>query len=445
MSARVSSLLWIAVAAGLGACSGQEGTIGITIVGAPDSDVLPQIDRIVATLQSPARTFEGTRDSDNRLSLSIELKADGSSGDLIVEGFSADNTLIAVGRVGPLPLSAIDADIAVYMAAPLSVEAAPAQLDPPRSHLGSAVATGGALFVGGLGPEGALADIDGYSTYLHSLQAGLDMPTPVSDPAVMTGSSGFIYILGGRDAEGQPRAESYSFNPSGIYQTLLVSDENARSGVGMTVVGQDLFVVSGDPGLLLDGFSGTARPLLNGEELDGPPVTLLSDTNLQVIFAGSGVSGGGAIYENGQIQRVGAPDELLLRSGHRGIGLPTNEALYVGGALAGVATTTAVLFKPLTGSFQTIELLATPRRNPALAITSRYLLVVGGEADDGQPIGDVEVFDASTLDLIAVIPLQVPRKNTSAQPLGNGQVLIAGGQDASGAPIGILELFTPDE
>jgi hypothetical protein len=444
-AASKSWLLCVALASSLGACGGQEGTIGITIVGAPNSDVLPQIQRIEATLLNPLRTFEGTRGSDNQLNLSIELRADGSSGDLVVEGFDSDDALIAVGRVGPLPLSAINEDIAVYMAAPMSLAEAPVQLDPPRSHLGTTIAVGGVLFVGGIGPEGPIADFDGYSTFLHATRSFLDMPSPVSDPAVISGSSGSVYILGGNDAAGLPRAESYAYDPKGFYQSLVVSDESARAGVGMTVVGTDLFVASGNPGLLVDGFSGTARPLLNGEGLDGPPITLFSDTNLQVLFAGSGVDDGGAIYEDGQIRRVGTPDELLLRDRHRGIALPTNEALYVGGSIAGVATTTAVLFKPLTGSFQTIELLATPRNNPAIAITGRHLLVVGGEADDGQPVGDVEIFDATTLDPIAVVPLQVPRKNTSAQPLRNGQVLIAGGQDASGAPTGVLELFTPEE
>lgn len=433
----------------LAACSGEDGTIAITVVGAPGSELLPRIERIRATFTNPEHSFEGTRGGDNSLDLSIDLEADQRSGDLIVEGFDQADTLIAVGRVGPLPLNAIDADIVVYMGPPLGLAEAPVLLDPPRSHLGSTAASFGVLMAGGVGPEGTLADVDVYSTYLHSMQDGLDMPKPVSDPALIAGSSGFVYMIGGSDAAGQATADSFAFDttvaPTGSYRALVIAEEHARTDANATIVGEELFLISGNPGLLLDGFTGTARALVNAEDLDGPAVTLFSNNNLQVVFAGKGVSGGGAIYQQGGIQVVGTPDDLTTRENHRGVQLPTNEALFLGGSISGVAVATAVLYKPLSGSFQSVDLLATPRNNPAVAVTDRYLVVVGGEADDGQPVPDVEVFDVNTLAPVAIVPLQVPRKNTSAQPLVNGQVLIAGGEDSEGNAIGVLELFTPDE
>jgi hypothetical protein len=435
--------------AALASCTGENGTIGITVVGAPDSEILPNIERIRATFTNPVKTFEGTRGSDGSLDLSIELLADSRVGDIIVEGYNASDALIAVGRAGPLPLNAINAEIVVYMAPPLSVAEAPVVLDPPRSLPGSAAASFGVLLAGGLGADGPIATVDVYSTYLHSMQSGLDMPAPVSDSAVVAGDRGFVYMVGGSNEAGEAVADSYAFDttiaPSGRYRELVVAEENARSGASTAIVGEELFIVSGNPGLLLDGFSGTARALLNGEDLDGPAVTLFSENNLQVVFAGSGVSEGAAIYEAGQIRRLGAPDELLMREKHRGVSLPSNEALFLGGSIGGEAVVSAVLYKPLSGSFQPINLLVTPRNNPAVAVTDRYLVVVGGEDDDGNPVAEVEIFDVNTLEPVATGLLQVPRKNTSAQPLVNGQVLIAGGEDADGNPVGIMELFTPDE
>ncbi len=431
-----------------GACGGQEGTIAITVVGAPDSELLPRIESLRATLSNPLTVFEGQRDANGVLNIEIDLKADGRSGDLVVEGFDADDELIAIGRVGPLPLAAIDAEVNVYLGPPLGLAEAPVRLDPPRSDMGSTAASFGVLFAGGVGVDGVLADVDVYSTYLHTLQSGADMPEPLSEVSVARGSAGFIYMLGGRDSEGTASARSFAFDttraPAGSYRDMVMAPEHARAGKSMTIVGQDLYLVAGDPGLLLDGFQGTARPLQNGDALDGVAVTVVAGNNLQVIFAGADVESGAALFELNQIRRVSAPAELLRRR-HRGLQLPTNEALFVGGSLDDVATTTAVVYKPSSTSFQVVELLATPRLDPAIAITDRYLVVAGGESDTGEPIGDVEVFDASTLEPVTVLPLQVPRRGASAQALSNGQVLVAGGIDESGAPVDVLELFTPDQ
>jgi len=83
---------------------------------------------------------------------------------------------------------------------------------------------------------------------------------------------------------------------------------------------------------------------------------------------------------------------------------------------------------------------ATPRTDCAAAATSRHLVIAGGTG----ALDSVEVFDATTLALVATATLTVPRTGASALALPNGQVLIAGGTDGSGAPIETLELFTPE-
>ena len=449
--------IWaLALTLGIGAmaCGGEEGTISVGIVAAPGSELLPRIDRIRGTFSNGGKTFEAERDSDGTLKVGIDFKADGRSGDLIVEGFDRSGIRIAVGRVGPLPLAAIDANVSVYLAQPQSIAEAPVSLDVPRSHIGGTEASFGALLAGGLGADGPVTDVDIYSTYLHQLQSGLPMPEARSNVAVVAGGVGFVYMLGGDDADGEARSESYAFDitvpPSGSYRPLVISAENARSGVTTAIVGQELYLVSGDPVLLLDGIAGTARPLVDGAGLDGPAATVVGDNRLQVVFGGAGVVDpelggvGAAVYETDHATHLEAPPEMI-RTQHRALTLPTAQVLFLGGAIDEVATTSAVLYSIATGGFEVIDLLATGRRNPAVALTNRYLVVVGGEDDTGAAIGDAELFDAFTLERVAIIPLLVPRKNAVAHALNNGQVLIAGGQDQDGAPIGLLSLFTPDE
>ncbi|MBL4637573.1 MAG: hypothetical protein JKY56_27200 [Kofleriaceae bacterium] len=432
-------------------CSGRDGTISISVLSAPGSEILSQVQRLEASLvdsnNSELAHFGGRRDSDGVLTIAIDLDASAVNAKLIVEGFSAADERIAFGRVGPLPLSAVNATLAVFLAPPLSIREAPISLSEPLSHIGATFASFGVILAGGQNVDGPVDSVTVYSSYLHSSQEGLAMPVALSQPTLVAGSSGTIYMIGGTDTQQNPSNVALAFDttaaPAGSYRALVMADQYARSGSTAAVVGQEQFIVSGDPALLLDGFQNTLRPLPGGENLTGPGHTALADNSLQVVFAGAELSSGAALFESGLIRTLSPPVEML-RTEHRGIALPSGEILFLGGAIDGVATTSAVLYKPESQSFQTISLLASPRRNPALAITDDYLVVVGGEADDGSPLPDVEIFDADTLAAVATLALVVPRKDTVAHPLNNGQVLIAGGLDSNNRPTAVLELFTPD-
>tara|TARA_R110002096_G_scaffold44526_10_gene120335 strand:+ start:929 stop:2305 length:1377 start_codon:yes stop_codon:yes gene_type:complete len=450
---RVSLLL------ALSACTRQEGTIGISVLADPNSDLLSQIDKIEATYTGRDKTFSATRDDDG-LSLSIDLEADGSSGDLVFEGYTSDGARIAVGRVGPLPLAAIDAEVFVFLAPPNSITQAPVSLSVPRSHIGGTEASFGALLVGGLGVDGPVDAVDVYSTYLHTVQSGLSLPQPKSAISVSAGASGLFYLLGGADEADEATADTLIFDtrvpPSGGYSSLAIDNEFARKGATSAIVGEEQFLVSGDPALFLDGFRGSVQAIPGGEGLNGQAATVVSASGLQVVFAGANVIDpelggvGAAVFELGEVRHVEAPEELR-RLDHRAITLLSGDVLFIGGALEdGTLTTSAVQYSPATqslaqGSFAVTELLATGRRNPAVAITDKFLVVVGGEDADGDAIADAEVFDVRTLAPVATIPLVVARKNATAHALGNGQILIAGGQDEAGAPTELLGLFTPDE
>ena len=124
--------------------------------------------------------------------------------------------------MGPLPLAAIDANVNVYLGPPLGLAEAPVSLDPPRSKMGTTAASFGVLFAGGQNAEGALDKVEVYSTYMHAMQDGADLPQAVSDPSVAPGTTGFIYILGGTDSDGQPTSQSFAFDttvpPAGTYR-----------------------------------------------------------------------------------------------------------------------------------------------------------------------------------------------------------------------------------
>lgn len=445
------ALLLVLLSSSLFACSGREGTISVSILSSPESEILSQIQRLEASLVSldgsELERFEGSRSTQGTLAIDIEFTAGESSGYLNVRGYDENDDQIAFGRVGPLPLSAIDANVAVFLAPPLSISQAPIALDEPLSHIGSTTASFGVFLAGGKNAEGPVNQVSVYSSYLHTMQEGLPMPVALSEPTLVPGGSGTVYMVGGIDSEQAPSNVALAFDttapPAGSYRAMIMAPEHARVGAVAAVVGQEQYLLSGDPALLLDGFQNTLRALSDGDMLSGPAHTLVTNNSLQVIFAGAEVGSGAALYEAGQVTRLSPPPEMN-RIDHQGIALANGEILYLGGAIDDVATRGAVLYKTESRSFQTIELLATARRNPAVARTGDYLVVVGGEDDTGKALGDVEVFDAVTLAPVAVLPLQVARKNTTANALNNGQVLIAGGLDAEGNPSAILELFTPD-
>ncbi len=434
----------------LTSCDNREGTISVTVVSAPQSDLLAQIEHVEATFVSPSgeRSFQADRSPEEGLHIQIALEANGDNGELIVEGFAADGSRIAFGKVGPLPLGAIDASVAVYLGAPMSIAQAPVSLSGPRSHVGGSAASFGALLAGGQDENGPVDIVEVYSTYTHTTQPGLAMPSPLIAPTLAPSASGLVYMVGGTNVDAEPSNSAYAFDttqpPTGRYRALRMAEDLARSSASAAIVGQEQFLITGNPALLLDGFQAVLRPLLGGEELDGPATTVVSQGRLLVLIAGKNVASGAAIFENGQIRRLSPPPEVL-RTDHRSILLPTGEILLLGGAIDNVSTTTAVVYKPIGDVFQPIDLLATPRRNPAVAITASYLVVIGGEDDTGAPVGDAEVFDANTLQPVVVLPLEVPRTGISAHTLNNGQVLIVGGTDASGQVTDRLELFTPDQ
>ena len=119
--------------AGLCGCGGITGTIALELVTAPGSTVLADLTRARLTLSDPLTVVEVERGDDGRFRLELDVLALGPAGQLTFEGFDAGGARRALGRTPGLPVAAIDADVAIYVAAPDTLAAAPALSRPPAT------------------------------------------------------------------------------------------------------------------------------------------------------------------------------------------------------------------------------------------------------------------------------------------------------------------------
>jgi hypothetical protein len=441
----------LALAAPGTACDGQLGTIRIALLTAPGSDPLAEAQTIRLTLSDPPTTLETERADDGSFALTLEVVAVGQLGFLSLEARAADDRTVAVGRTAALPIAAIDADIALFVAAPDSLAEAPVRLEPARTAIGGSRLPYGALLAGGQDGAGVAVDaLAIYNVYDHALQIGEPLPASRSGITCAGGLSRYAFLFGGADETGAPTADFWRFDtqtaPAGSYLTLLSNDDSlARTGAGAVAIGQDVFLVTGDPAVVLDGLTGRASAETQAPPLAGVTVSLELDALVATaLVVGADVGATGAVlYESGTYRDLAAPASIA-RSGHAVVALADADALVVGGTVAGELAADALRFDRATQSFTELPgFLVTPRRDAAVAVAGNRLIVAGGIDAEGQVVADAELFLADSLAPLVTLPLVVPRTGAVATTLGNGQILFAGGTDIDGQPVGTLELFTP--
>ncbi len=440
----------VACALACAGCEGQVGTFQLSIVTAPGADPMADVQRVRLTLSNPPTVVESERDGSGNFSLELEAVAEGQSGRVSLEGFDGDGGLVAVGRTALLPISSIDANIAIYVAPPDSVGQAPVELDVARADMASAGLSFGALWAGGTGADGTPTDaMTIYNVYAHDLQIGLELPEPRASMTAVPGFFSFVYLFGGTDAAGEPTADFLRFDtsatPNGTYAQLGTDDAFARAGAGAAPIATEIFLLGGNPGVILDGTTAAARDAQT-PPLDGPLATLVfDDIEITTLVAGDGVGTSGAVVvRNGLFTDATDVPEEVRRTGHAVVGLRTGDGLILGGSIAGVPTASAVRFRSAAGTFAVIDdFLAVPRNGPAVTRAENLLVVAGGTDADGNVVDTVEVFDATSLQPISTHAMVVPRTRASAVAFDNGQVAIAGGVDEDGAPTAVIELYTP--
>lgn len=461
-SSSLAGALALACALASGAC-GITGTIDLELVAAPGSTLPDAIVRARLTLSDPPRTVEVTRDPGEPVSLSIDVTADGRRADLVFEGFDAAGARIAYGRTPPLQLGAFDGTLAIYVAAPNSLAAAPVAMEPARRAIGTAAFPFGVLVAGGISADGAVSDaVSIYSVVTHRWVpegGAIRMPAPRAGIAVGASGSGYAYFFGGTDAAGNPTGTTWQFDttvaPAGVWRAVGDDLALARSGAVMALVAPEAFVVTGRPPVVIDGLSLQVVPATTIEALTGTATSNLvvderGDEALFATFVGEGNGESGVV-------RIGAEQTLELpapasaeRTNHGAAPTRDGRTVAIGGGIGLIAdgplVRSALVIDPQA---ETVEerpdVLAVGRADAAVAASGGRLLVAGGmNPQDGTIVSTAEIFDDVTLAPLGVVPMVVPRTRAVARPLANGQIAIFGGVDETGAPVSVIELYTPD-
>lgn len=444
--ARALPLLLVGAAAcGVG---GATGTFSLELVTAPGSTVLDGVTFARLTLSDPYTVVESARGGDGKFHLEMEVEAYGPPAQVTFEGIDAGGSLVVWGRSGVLPLGAFDANVRIYVAAPDTLAAAPVALDPPRTDMGIARFGFGVLMVGGVGAGDVLLDrTEIYDIYAHELIPGDEAPAPRARPVVGAGVTGNAYLFGGRGAEGDT-GSVWVFNsniePEGAWSQSNDMPEFARSGVSITPVRADAYVITGDPPLVLDGLVDGLAEIQNAPPLSGTATTVQREDVVRAVFAGAGTGTDGLVTldDSGFTDQLGVAG--AARVGHGAVIRRDATVLLLGGSLDGTLDATGFLIDPTASSFMSVgELLATPRSGAAIGGNGEYAIVAGGRDAGGNLLADAEIIDLGTLSRRTTLPLLVPRTGAIAAPLPTGQIMILGGVDAAGAPVGTIEIFTP--
>lgn len=422
----------------LAACSPTTGTLQLELVTAPGSNLLGSIQRIELALTNPRATFEAERTADG-IDLAFEIDAVTSEGALLIQAFDASDTLIANGQSPPFPLAGTDATVAIYLAPPYSILPGPVgPLEPARSLVGGTTLRYGAVFAGGLDATGIpSASMAIYNIYDHSLGYGEDMPVRRAAPTLAANDTAGVYVLGGTDEATVATSTLHRFQtnvaPRGVYSDLGVHPGLESAGQRALEIGFDTFFVTGlQPALI------TASEITPITSLAGVPPTATAATTVDgepiAAFVREGIVG---FYEaDGTVGEVALPS------------IDTERAIAArpeAGTVVVVGGATRDVFVVAFASQSVIphaNVLSVVRRRPTVAATSRHVLVANGFDETGTLHATADILDATTLELVATIPL-APRASAVALPMPNDQILIAGGDYQGNTPDGQIELFTP--
>jgi N-acetylneuraminic acid mutarotase len=174
----------------------------------------------------------------------------------------------------------------------------------------------------------------------------------------------------------------------------------------------------------------------------GHTATLLA--NGEVLVAGGGNATGtltsAELYDPATGKWAVSGSMTTARGSHTATLLPNGEVLVAGGVTNGSSpwapscTASAELYNRSTGKWTTTGSMTKPRAiHTATLLNDGSVLVAGAFCSAGSvyPDDTAELYDPSTGTWKATGNMNVPRVNTAATTLPNGQVLIAGGNSTS--------------
>jgi hypothetical protein len=418
-------LAWLPL---LAACQGSTGTIDLALTTAPGSTVLDGVQHLRVTLSEPFTVLEADRGASGGFDIALDVEATGGPATLTVEGLDAGGSLIAVGASPAFAVSAIDARIVIYMAAPLSIEPAPARLPAARIGVASTPLSYGFTIAGGEDAAGTRTDaIFIYNVFDHTLLAGLPMPEPRSFQTILTGSTNAVYLFGGLGTDGAPTGSAWRFDtnakPNGAYAIGDDHVELARSGASGIVLSPDNNLITGTPALDFDLGTPTARTDISALPTHG--VAVIAGPLASAVFTGDPMPR--IVGDTFDTIALAADDDA------------TAAALVDGRVVfASARGTTGVLVVDVAaGTGSLIDAQSVARHDAAVAATARHLVIAGGTDDAGTPLATADILDLE-LQRITTVPC-FARSGASAHALPNGQIAIVGGAPAND----VIELFTP--
>jgi len=410
---RALALLALAVAA-TGCPTATVGTIELGLTAAPGSVLLESVSRLRVTLTHPFQVVEATRGA-NGFVLALDVEATGESGAIIVEGLDVNGSLVAAGQSPEFGIAAIDARIVVYMSTPLGVARAPVTLAPARANVAGDRLPYGVILAGGHDAANAPSDaVAIYNAFDHSLVGGKPLPAPRDGIVVASGANGMVYLLGGRDAAGNPTGTYWVFDttfaPTGAY--LEVSDQAgfARADEVAIAIGLDKFVITGTPAIEIAGATVAAHTEIAG--FAPSAASFVTDGGVRTALA---------IETTGRLVRFhdGVFEVLAIsRPGGAVAALPDGRFVVVGGGTVDEANDVLVI--DATGSVSSVsDVLVAPRAGAHVAATRRHLVITGDP---------IEILDATTLapvvtrDPIDGLPFALPNDQVLIVDRANGEL-----------------------
>jgi hypothetical protein len=279
-------------------------------------------------------------------------------------------------------------------------------------------------------------------------------------------NDGRVLVAGGVTTGGGPTATAELYEPSTGTWLLAASMNVARSRHVAVLLNNGRVLVAGGrlasrvptaSAEIYDPSSDTwasTTPMSIGR--DNFTATLLADGRV-LVSGGVGGDGSGArveksaeIYDPALGQWTPAENMAKRKFNHAAVRLNDGSVLVVGGASeAGdcIYSTTAEIFSPATGDWQTTDPMAIPRGLPALALLpTGDVLVAGGHtlpATCTAATASAELYDAASMRWSATAAMATERRAFGDAQLNDGRVLVAGGRPSAGAPLSSAELYDP--
>jgi len=409
---------------------------------------------------------EGPVGAAGQIDLDLSIPATGVLGDVRLEGLDAVGTVKVRGRLPPLELVSSTGVLKLWVAPVGASAKLPATMPVAVSRPAGVALPFGALLAGGAAAgDVASTQMLVWNQFFLELQPGAALPGARKGLcAVGTDVLGGVLLFGGADETGAVKADLWRFDttapPMGTYSSIAVPEVAglARRDARAVQLG-DLALVAGgststgnaDGALLvtLPSVTATGGAIFIGSTARSGPALAASGGG--VVVLGGGTPERFLATPTPGFSPINAPSMLDMIAGSVGATLPDGRVVVAGGRLGSSASgaPSRSLFVYAPSPTQTItelpDALATARADATVTVVGGEVLIAGGRDMLMAPLADAEVFDATTLARLRVVPLSGPRFDHTAILLGNGTVLLAGGQSATDTPLATLELYTPEK